>query len=218
MTPKTLVTEFMIDWRAVKAVGLFASRDQVRFILNGVYVERRKNYVVLVATDGRRLAALKQDIDSENYSGPVNFLIPLFLISKMPCDRMEMRSMNVRLENGASIYGDTPFVTITDFNGFSVGSKGIEGKYPTWRMVLPSGPMKEEVVACLNAELLVDYQKAAKMLGSGTSKSVKLWQAGKLEPFIVETGIKDFTGVLMPTRGFTDIFPEPSPQIRTDHE
>lgn len=51
--------KIITTFEPLKAAAAFCSREATRYYLNGVYVETEKD--VLVATDGRRLAAIKPD-------------------------------------------------------------------------------------------------------------------------------------------------------------
>lgn len=221
MIPRTLVTEFTIDWTAIRAMSLFSSRDKCRYILNGVLIERRRKHAVCVATNGAMLGAFMSPITSPDYSGPINFIIPMSLIQRLPVPKYEV---TIVVETTKENLGNKTYITVHSLeNGLSIGSPAIDGDFPKWRRVLPDPSELQTEVRCqLNSEFLVSFQKAAKMLRSGVGNSIALRQKkGDAEPhfspYYVHTGIKEFTGVLMPTRIGYDLF-NPVPEITQDHE
>lgn len=220
MTPRTLVTEFTINWTAIRAMSLFSSQDKCRYVLNGVLVERRRKHAVCVATNGAMLGAVVAPIQSPSYSGPVNVIIPLSLIQRLPVPKYDV---TVVVETTQENLGNKTFVTVhSTENDLSVGSPAIDGNFLKWRQVLPNPSELQEDVRCsLNSEYLVAFQKAAKMLNHSYGRSITLRQKkhtdGYAHPYYVHTGIKEFTGVLMPTHTRCDLF-NPMPEITDDND
>lgn len=207
---RTTVTEFFINWKYLKAMNHLASRDQCRYVLNGVCVERRKNFAVLVATDGRKLGAYRASITDEKYVSSCNFIIPSFLIQKIDVPRDG--DSRILVETVQENLGNQQYVTVfSGIDGLSMGCRTVGGNYPNWRQVLPGGNMQGRVVAQFNADFVSEIAKASKLLGG--SGNIKLWQSeGALSPYYVDSGIKEFSAVLMPVRK-DDTYLPPVPEI-----
>lgn len=103
------------------------SDDETRHFMNGVYVERVDNTLVMVGTDGRRLAYVKRPLDAS--VGVSGVIIPpkiLHLIRKLAS-------------------GEGPIqMALTDKNVFvrfdnrNISSALIEGQFPNYQRVIPS--------------------------------------------------------------------------------
>jgi hypothetical protein len=189
------ITEFRIPWSTIKAVSLFSSKDETRYVLKGVRIEVKNGRVVAVATDGRRLLCIKADVEFDKpYEGEANFTIPLEIIERVrPTSRIEFNTV-IRFN------GDTRMIRVTDaVDGMAISKKAIEGNYPNWRQVIPKGEYKPGCSGQFNPHFFIPFQKASDYFDR--KPMVQIFQSVRspeLEPLIIQNGNKDFFGVLMP--------------------
>ncbi len=150
----------------LKKTSFAVSTDESRYVLNGIYISLKDHKMTLVATDGRRLALVDEEVDiSEKSSG--EFIVPAKAVNEL--NRLLQDKGNVDLnfgENQASF-------ALKDEKEFSVllVTKLIEGNYPNYRQVIP-GEAKERIA--LGREELVQALRRAEIMTSEKANSVKL--------------------------------------------
>jgi DNA polymerase-3 subunit beta len=133
----------------LKAAALAAGKEEVRYYLKGVAIQASDKGVFIVATDGHRAVAFRQD---ETYEDPpFSIIIPLEAINAM-----KTKEETVELiDNGQHVWhvGNVMFTPI-DYT------------YPDWRRIVPKETSGE--IAQFNAGYVGDFAKIAKTLGKGT--------------------------------------------------
>lgn len=142
------------------------STDETRFVLNGIFLSLREHKITMVATDGRRLALVDEEVDLPVESDG-EFIVPTKAINEL--NRLLGTSGNVEVkvtENQAafSLQGDKSASVL-------IISKLVEGNYPNYRQVIP-GETKERVA--LAREELLHALRRAEIMTSEKSNSVKL--------------------------------------------
>lgn len=142
------------------------STDESRYVLNGIFMSLKDHKLTMVATDGRRLALVEEEVDvTEQSQG--EFIVPAKAVNELrrllqPSGEVEVR------------YGDNQAAFhLKDDKGFSVliVTKLIEGNYPNYRQVIP-GECKERVP--LIREELLHALRRAEIMTSEKANSVKL--------------------------------------------
>src|SRR5438128_6468248 len=150
----------------MKKTSFAMSADESRYVLNGIYISLKDHKMTMVATDGRRLALVDEDVDiSEKSQG--EFIVPAKAVNELNRLLQEKGDVEIRYsENQASF-------TLKDEKGGAVLiiSKLIEGNYPNYRQVIP-GEAKERIP--LGREELWHALKRAEIMTSEKSNSVKL--------------------------------------------
>ena len=150
----------------LKKTSFAVSTDESRYVLNGIYISLKEGKMTLVATDGRRLALVDEEVElAENTTG--EFIVPAKAINEL--NRLLQSTGEVELkfgENQASF-------SLKDDKGFSVLliTKLIEGNYPNYRQVIP-GEAKERIP--LNREELLAALRRAEIMTSEKANSVKM--------------------------------------------
>ena len=150
----------------LKKTSFAVSTDESRYVLNGIYISLKDGKMTLVATDGRRLALVDEEVElAENATG--EFIVPAKAINEL--NRLLQSTGEVELkfgENQASF-------ALKDDKGFSVLliTKLIEGNYPNYRQVIP-GEAKERIP--LNREELLAALRRAEIMTSEKANSVKM--------------------------------------------
>jgi len=115
------------DFKDMVSQTVFAvSDDETRFYMNGVFLEKAEGKLVMVATDGRRLAHISKEADSiQDFSG---IIIPpkiLSVITKRAGDE------------GLISISVTSKVIFINFGSYSLSSVLLEGNFPNYRKVIP---------------------------------------------------------------------------------
>ena len=150
----------------LKKTSFAISTDESRYVLNGIFVSLKDNKMTLVATDGRRLALVDEEVDiSEKSSG--EFIVPAKAVNELNRLLQDKGDVEIKFgENQASF-------SLKDDKGFSVllVTKLIEGNYPNYRQVIP-GEAKERIP--LVREEFLQALRRAEIMTSEKANSVKL--------------------------------------------
>ena len=137
------------------------SMEETRFILNGALLATQKNTLVMVATDGRRLAIA---------NAPIRESVKTALTAVIP-------SKTVR-ELGRLLEDDTDEVVIAPlkdnqlvfrFGQVTVITRLIEGQFPAYEKVIPA-PSKQAVTC--NRQALMNAIRRASLMTTATSQAV----------------------------------------------
>ncbi len=150
----------------LKKTSFAVSTDESRYVLNGIFISLKDGKMTLVATDGRRLALVDEEVElSEKSTG--EFIVPAKAVNEL--NRLLQDKGDVELkfgENQASF-------ALKDDKGFSVLliTKLIEGNYPNYRQVIP-GEAKERIP--INREELLQALRRAEIMTSEKANSVKM--------------------------------------------
>jgi DNA polymerase-3 subunit beta len=150
----------------MKKTSFAISTDESRYVLNGIYLSLKDHKMTMVATDGRRLALVDEEVDvSEASQG--EFIVPAKAVNELNRLLQDKGEVEIRYaENQASF-------TLKDEKGESVLiiTKLIEGNYPNYRQVIP-GEAKERVT--LVRDEFLHALRRAEIMTSEKSNSVKL--------------------------------------------
>jgi DNA polymerase III subunit beta len=150
----------------MKKTSFAISTDESRYVLNGIYLSLKDHKMTMVATDGRRLALVDEEMDvSEASQG--EFIVPAKAVNELNRLLQDKGEVEIRYaENQASF-------SLKDEKGSSVliVTKLIEGNYPNYRQVIPS-ETKERVQ--LVREEFLHALRRAEIMTSEKSNSVKL--------------------------------------------
>lgn len=172
----------------LKAAALFASKDQYRYYLDGVYVHQHNGNTRAVATDGKVLFAA-QCADAADVTGAG--IIPLTLINQIKPPR-GVEDCTITIVNDR--------VTI-EYAGQSIQAATIYGIFPDYRRVLPA-EYDTQTPAQYDPDNTILFKKAAKLLGADGVPYI--YQNGE-NPAIVRItppahGLYSCFGIVMPMR------------------
>ena len=168
-----------IPTNVLKAALICASTEQVRYYLNGVYVDPKG---FLVSTDGHRLFCAQ--IDLEGQSPFEGWIIPREAIKQALTGHK----------------GDTIEVTQTRVG--VVSCKPVDGSYPDWRRVLPSDT-PSNVPAQFNPAYVADFGKIGDLLSGKRKGEVlpcQIHHNGDQPTPITFSADPSCFGVMMPIR------------------
>ncbi|MSU64214.1 MAG: DNA polymerase III subunit beta [Pedosphaera sp.] len=159
-----------IDQEKLKAMlrktGFAISTDETRFVLNGIYMSLKEQKITMVATDGRRLALVEEDVElTEESQG--EFIVPTKAINELSRLLQTKGTTEVKFTDNQVAF------TLKSEGGLDVliMTKLVEGNYPNYRQVIP-GEAKERVT--IVREELLQALRRAEIMTSEKSNSVKL--------------------------------------------
>ena len=191
-------TKIKISRTVLLAINTFRSTDECRIILAGVCLEVTKDGACrLIATDGRRLGAIQDGevLEAPEKSGNVVFRVNEALLKALPKSRPVASDVVISIDGPRiefSCYGTS------DKTKFEV--EAIEGNFPKWRQVIPSGEVPLPIDPCFNWRLLEGFTKAAAILQGNKFAGIQVRQKQDGEMLILISEVPEFVGVLMPMR------------------
>ena len=135
--------------------------DETRYILNGILFKINQSSLILVATDGKRLAVierkLKQDIDKD-----IRIIVPIKTIQELNRNLQEEAELSLILGNNQVLF---------DLGKVVVISRLIEGEFPDYQQVIP--PVSENKMVVQREQFLLAIRRAA-LLATPDYQAVKL--------------------------------------------
>lgn len=145
----------------LKKTSYSISNDETRYVLNGIFISFKEGKMTLVATDGRRLAMVENELEFPS-SHETEIIVPTKAIQELARLSGSEGEIVVKLQGNqiSFVVGDSIIV-----------SKLIEGNYPNYRQVIP-GEMKERLD--FNREAFFETVRRVSLLSSEKSNSVKL--------------------------------------------
>ena len=151
------------DLRKIFSTTSFAMGNQDwRHYLNGMYLNIEDKNITAVTTDAHRLA-ISTNSTTKSVSGEISGIIPrksINEIGKLLSDSSEEVTLSL---------GSNTIMLKTDSTSFV--SKLIEGKFPNYEQVLPSG---ESSVLSVNTKQLSEILSRVSVLSSDKFKGIKL--------------------------------------------
>ncbi len=150
----------------MKKTSFAISTDEARYVLNGIFISLKDHKMTMVATDGRRLALVDEEVDvTEKSQG--EFIIPAKAVNELNRLLQEKGEVEIKYAENQAAF------TLKDEKGGSVLiiTKLIEGNYPNYRQVIP-GETKERIA--LPREEFLHALKRAEIMTSEKANSVKL--------------------------------------------
>ncbi len=150
----------------MKKTSFAISTDEARYVLNGIFISLKDHKLTMVATDGRRLALVDEEVDIPEKSQG-EFIVPAKTVNELNRLLQDKGQLEINLaENRASF-------TLKDEKGgqILIVTKLIEGNYPNYRQVIPA-ETKERVQ--LVREEFLHALRRAEIMTSEKSNSVKL--------------------------------------------
>lgn len=142
------------------------STDESRYVLNGTFISLKEHKMTMVATDGRRLALVDEEVDIADDSNG-EFIVPSKTVNELNRLLQDKGEIEIGYLNNQASFN------IRDDKGGSVEiiTKLIEGNYPNYRQVIPS-ETKERVA--LPREEFLHALRRAEIMTSDKANSVKL--------------------------------------------
>jgi DNA polymerase III subunit beta len=142
------------------------STDESRYVLNGIFMSLKEHKFTMVATDGRRLALVDEEVDiSEKSQG--EFIVPAKAVNELNRLLTDKGEVEIKYSENQAAF------TLKEEKGFNilVITKLIEGNYPNYQQVIPK-ETKERVP--LSREEFLHALRRAELMTSEKQNSVKL--------------------------------------------
>ena len=149
----------------LKKTSFAISTDESRYVLNGIFISLKDHKMTMVATDGRRLALVDEEIELGDTTG--EFIVPTKAVnelSRLLGDKGEVEIKFTENQVAFSLKNDKGFSIL-------IISKLVEGNYPNYRQVIPAET--KERVPLIREEFLAAL-KRAEIMTSDKANSVKL--------------------------------------------
>lgn len=150
----------------LKKTSFAISSDESRYVLNGIFLSIKEHKLTMVATDGRRLSLVEEDVDvAESSQGEL--IVPAKAVNELNRLLQDKGEVEIKFsENQAAFLlkgeKDSKILVMT---------KLIEGNYPNYRQVIP-GETKERVP--LPREEFLHALRRAEIMTSEKQNSVRL--------------------------------------------
>lgn len=146
-----------------------ASTDETRYILNGVLLSFKGEKLTVVATDGRRLALIEQELEFPK-SAEVDEVVPSKTVDELVKTLGDAGEVRIQSSETQISF---------EFDGLLIVSKLIEGTYPNFKQVIP-GQCEERVT--IERESFFTAVRRVSLLANDKSNSVRMsFQKNRLE-------------------------------------
>jgi DNA polymerase-3 subunit beta len=154
------------------------SDDETRFFMNGVYFEKNEGKLIMVATDGRRLAYIEKETSEINdFTGVIIPPKILNIITKRAGDE------------GLIEISVTDRIIFIRFGSYFLSSVLIEGQFPNYRKVIPE---EQSGSLSVNRDEMIDALRRVSLLVEQKSHRIFLGlKPGTMEIFSEEGEIGD---------------------------
>jgi DNA polymerase-3 subunit beta len=140
----------------IRAALIFASKEDVRYYLNGVCIEVAPDGAYIVATDGHRMFAVRE---------PCEGLVPRLGNKCYIVPRAALESI-LKTSKGDSMLvrpSDDGKTAVLEFGGVSATCTLIDGRFPDWRRVIPAKD-QSGMAGQFNGDYMADCVKVGKLL------------------------------------------------------
>jgi DNA polymerase-3 subunit beta len=137
------------------------SKDETRYILNGVHMTIKKNLLRMVATDGRRLALIEKEVGLEK-NIEKSIIIPTKTVQELMRNLCDEGDLFISFGENQIMFSLGDILII---------SRLIEGEFPNYEQVIPK-EAKEKIV--VDREKLLFATRRASLLATPDSQAIKL--------------------------------------------
>ena len=194
-----------IAQKDLKAVSLAMAKNDIRYYLNGVFVEFNRAETRIVATDGHRLHMVRTVDSSEMVTEPVTFIIPFEMVKH--CLKAKAARHDKNPQINLSFASGTIEAALPDGSRFS--APALDGAFPDYRRIIQqcvSGKSDIEaavynpryVLDAMDAlETYADHEAGTGIRQLGSRVGVLTWG--------------DFLAMIMPMK--VDASPMPCPSL-----
>lgn len=137
------------------------SADEGRYVLNGILFKISKNNLILVATDGKRLAITEKKL---NYTADkeINIIVPIKTIHELNRNLKDDGELSLVLGSNQALF---------DMGNIIIISRLIEGEFPDYKQVIPAS--SENKMRVNREQFLLSVKRAA-LLSTPDYQAIKL--------------------------------------------
>lgn len=201
--------------RYLRMLAPFVSREETRYYIHGIHVERHPaRGLLLVATDGHRMAIVHDAGGTMTGAPAVCPVSREALTAAARIDREARGSIYCRavfrgddLWLGEGVEGQKPPVPRTAVgarDGQQFVLPAIDGVFPPWRRVVPRKLAYRQLPVAINARYVADFLKVGVAAGlkGHEAEHFLFWQGPQPGPLVVRSRlIPEFVGLQMPVAG-----------------
>ena len=144
-----------------KKTAYAASTDETRYVLNGVLLSFKAGKLTMVATDGRRLALIEQELDVPG-EAEKDIVLPSKAVNELLHILGDEGELKLHVKENQVMF---------EFDDVVLASKLIEGAYPNYRQVIPSAC--EERITVERESLLMALRRVS-LITTDKSNATKL--------------------------------------------
>ena len=137
------------------------SLDETRRVLTGVLLSFKDNKLTMVATDGRRMALVEHEVEFSD-DAEADMILPMKVVSELMRILSNDGELKIFVQKNQIV-----FSTGTT----SISSKLLEGSYPNYRQVIPSG-CEERVT--IDREMLLAAIRRVSVVTTDKSNAIKM--------------------------------------------
>lgn len=135
------------------------SRDETRYVLNGIFIQIAEKEIRFVSTDGRRLAFIEKKL--YNPSGSFEMILPTKAIQELT---------KVLKTDGILKMLITKAQAFFDLGKTLISTRLIEGNFPNYQQVIPK---EEKIISKVKRDELLQALRRAAILTTPDSQLVK---------------------------------------------
>lgn len=172
MSKENLDEAFILDGDdflyGVRQVQICCANDELRPVINGVFIERGTDSITYVASDGHTLGMTSNPIADGKKS---SFILPTKFA------KLISNVMPAGCEELTVIVGTANI--IFEFENFRLVCRMIEGRYPNYRSVIPQSNNKTAIFK--KAELLSALKRVSVFCAASSSLIVMSFKDGRLK-------------------------------------
>lgn len=188
------VNEIGFNPKWLKAAALIAARRDIRYYLNGIFVEVFDHEARIVATDGHRMMILRKLVEG---AAPAKIIIPTEII-----DLLKPVSKYPKVE-AVLHYEPSSLKATLQYFDIGIQFKAIDGKYPDYSQTMHKASKPSGEFAHFNLDYLADFKRAVvTAFGEDRLYSPQIWHNGDGPAGVTYKGHDDFFGMVMPMRAF----------------
>lgn len=149
--------------RLIRQTTFATARENSRYAINGVLVERDGNKLTLVATDGRRLALAKGACRGNGDTGAKSVIIPTKALSTaLRLFDDDSQEVSVKITENQLLFATDTAVLSTNL---------VEGNFPPYRDVIPKDSDRK---ATMRTDVLASGVRRSSLLTNEESKGVRM--------------------------------------------
>jgi len=152
--------------KSLSKVSYSRSSDDGRPILNGILLSLRSNILTYVATDGRRLALIEKNLNTEEEIADGDVILPPKVVAELEKMIGNDGDVNIKLSDNQVSF---------EFENTLIISKLVEGVYPNYRQVVPENFSNSIIIP---REIFSRVLKRVSMVVSENSSSIGLSISG----------------------------------------
>lgn len=184
-----------VNAKLFRAVSLCVSTEETRYYLNGVYIHKHaKEGAVLVATDGNRMM-IAHDVNGIVEGEPKIIRLDKTALTAAKGKRNESAERTIQVDDDG-----TAKILAGDEIAHIALRTIVDGTFPDYGRVVPSGEMEGGALFTFNGKYLADFGEISRELTGDDSRQVTIENNGGGPARVRFPGIDFAFGLLMPIR------------------